>query len=228
MLKNIGLNEMIRRTPMRAVEKLLATKRMLTHLSRDFTPVAFFQSLSVEDMVLADVIYADLVHQEYSNIKMFTVDTGRLPDESHQIINQLRERYGDVLKVYYPDASTLERLDSLFGIHEDYRQIGNDVRLFEPLQRALFECNAWITCANALTTSTLPAPSWMCWDEKHQLPRFNPLARWTRDEILSYSKHHNLAAHGILQHAQQTQILDSGLWWQTQASQGLNKKQHIA
>jgi hypothetical protein len=41
---------------MRAVEKLLTTKRLLTHLSRDFAPIALFQSFSQEDMVLADVI----------------------------------------------------------------------------------------------------------------------------------------------------------------------------
>lgn len=213
---------------MRAVEKLLATKRMLTHLSRDFTPVAFFQSFSIEDIVLADVIYADLVHQEYSNIKMFTIDTGRLPDESHQLIGQLRERYGDVLKVYYPDANTLEQLDALFGLHKDYRQHGNDIRLFEPLRRALFDYNAWITSASAATNPTLDAQSWISWDDKHQMPRFNPLSRWTKDEILSYSKHHNLPAHSLLQTGRETQILDSGLWWQTETFQIRNTKRQIA
>ncbi|WP_455222355.1 phosphoadenosine phosphosulfate reductase domain-containing protein, partial [Kaarinaea lacus] len=198
---------------MRAVEKLLATKRLLTHLSRDFAPVAFFQSFSVEDMVLADVIYADLVHREYSNIKMFTIDTGKLPDESHQLIRQIRERYGDVLKVYYPDANALEQFDDLFGFHDDYHHRSSKVRLLEPLQRALFECDAWITSSDAINEPTINSRSWISWDNEHQIPRFNPLSRWTRDEILSYSKHHNLPAHSYLKSDRQPQTLEAGLWW---------------
>ena len=214
---------------MRAVEKLLATKRLLTHLSRDFTPVAFFQSLSIEDVVLADVIYADLVHREYTNIKMFTIDTGKLPDESHQLIGEIRERYGDVLRVVYPDAKALEQFDALFGFHDDYHHRSSKIRLLEPLQRALFDCNAWITSSDAVNP-TIKSRSWIAWDSKHQIPRFNPLSRWTGDEILSYAKHHNLPAHSHhLQTGRHPQYPESGYWWwQTETPAARETKQNIA
>lgn len=198
---------------MRAVEKLLATKRLLTHLSRDFTPIALFQTLSLEDMVLADLIYADLVHQEYASIKMFTIDTGKLPDESHRLIEQIRERYGDVIKIYYPSASELEQFDIRFGFQRDYQERSNDVRLLKPLKRVLTQYNAWITSSNVLNDS-MSSSSWISWDNHHQIPRFNPLSRWTKDEIWSYSKHHNLPVHahlkGDLGRARNT---ETGLWW---------------
>lgn len=198
---------------MRAVEKLLATKRLLTHLSRDFAPVAMFQSFSVEDMVLADLIYSDLVHQEYSNIRMFTIDTGRLPDESHRLMEQIRERYGDILKVFYPNTVELEQFDLQYGVHRDKQGRSNEVRLLKPLKRALHHHNAWITGSDALD-NTVDSNSWISWDETHQIPRFNPLSRWTKEETYSYSKHHNLPVHGYLLDAhQRPQSIESGLWW---------------
>lgn len=199
---------------MRAVEKLLATKRLLTNLSRDFTPVAMFQTFSVEDMVLADLIYADLVHKEYSNISMFTIDTGRLPEESHRLMEQVRDRYGDVLRVYYPDATELEQQDVIYGVGKSFQDRSNRVRFLKPLQRALNGHKAWITGSDALNDA-MNSASWIAWDETHQLPRFNPLSRWTREEVWSYSKHHSLPVHGYLHTAEygRSGLAESGLWW---------------
>jgi phosphoadenosine phosphosulfate reductase len=214
---------------MRAVEKLLATKRLLTHLSRDFAPVALFQTFSVEDMVLADLIYADLVHQEYASIKMFTIDTGKLPDESHRLIEQIRQRYGDVIKIYYPSTAELEQFDARFGFRGNDKDRNNDVRLLQPLRRALSQSNAWITSSDALNDN-VSSSSWISWDNHHQIPRFNPLSRWTKDEIWSYSKHHNLPVHGHLQSDQiRTRNLETGLWWwQTDISIAREARQNIA
>jgi phosphoadenosine phosphosulfate reductase len=220
---------------MRAVEKLLATKRLLTHLSRDFAPVALLQTFSVEDMVATDLIYDDLVHQEYSNIKMFTIDTGRLPEESHRLIEQIRERYGDVLKVYYPDASELELIDARYGFRVDYHDRSNNVRFLEPLKRALSKYSAWITGSDLLNFSavndTMDSSSWISWDAIHQIPRFNPLSRWTPDEVVSYARHRNLPVQDYLQNGQrQSRITrESGLRWrQTDAPAAWDKKKSIA
>ncbi|WP_455366228.1 phosphoadenosine phosphosulfate reductase domain-containing protein [Kaarinaea lacus] len=214
---------------MRAVEKLLTTKRLLTHVSRDFAPVAFFQTFSMKDIVLADLIYADLVHREYDNIKMFTIDTGKLPDDHYRLLEQIRQRYGDVIKVYYPYASELEQLDARFAGHGDYGEQSNEVRLLKPLQRALSQHNGWIS-SHDLLEQNLNASSWIAWDHHHQIPRFNPLSRWTRDEVLSYSKHHNLPVHSYLLNVpDRLRSAQSGLWWwQTDAPGTWNSRQHIA
>ncbi|MCI0506951.1 MAG: phosphoadenosine phosphosulfate reductase family protein [Gammaproteobacteria bacterium] len=219
---------------MRAVEKLLATKRLLTHLSRDFAPVALFQTFSIEALVATDLIYDDLVHQEYSNIKMFTIDTGRLPDESHRLIDQIRERYGDVLKVYYPDASELELIDARYGFRRDYHEHSNEMRFLEPLKRALSKYSAWITGSDAVfntVNNTMDSTSWISWDAIHQIPRFNPLSRWTKEEVLSYAKHRNLPVQDYLQNTQRQShhTTESGLRWrQTDASAAWDMKKSIA
>jgi len=179
---------------MRAVEKLLASKRLLTHLARDFTPVGFLQTFSMEDLVAADLVYDDLVHQEYSSIKMFTIDTRQLSNETHRSIEQMRRRYGDVLAVYYADATELE-----------------------PLRRALYRYKALITSSSPVIRAIHHRP-WIAWDTGYQIPCFNPLSRWSKDEILSYAKHRNLPVHDSSYHLHpQPRIPQSGVWpWQSE------------
>ena len=199
---------------MRAVEKLLASKRLLVHLSRDFKPVAMFQSFSPQDMVLADLIYSDLVHQEYAHIEMFTVDTGRLPDAVLYSIELIRQRYGDVLKLYYPNALDLEYFDARYSLQRDDNINGNEVRLYKPLKRALSHKKAWITASN-IVNKTQRTDNRVSWDVEHQIPRFNPLARWTTEEIWSYAKRHNLPIPGYLSDIQQHSdyLAKQISWW---------------
>lgn len=182
---------------MRAVEKLLTTKRLLAHLSRDYAPVAMYQTFCAEDIVLAHLIFSDLVHTEYKNIHMFAVDTGRTTEEVYRAMENLQKRYGNVLTVYHPDASELANFDARHGFGSDYYRKSSEIRFNRPLKQALSERNAWISTGfhsssdqQGITQNRDKA--WITWDNKHQLPCFNPMVRWTREEILQYAKHHGL------------------------------------
>jgi len=198
---------------MRAVEKLLASKRLLVHLSRDFTPVGMFQSFCPEDMVLADLIYSDLVHHEFANIEMFTIDTGRLPDAVLYSIELIQQRYGDVIKVYYPNASELENFDACYSLRDDASMKHSEIRLCKPLKRALRGKKALISARDIFNESTKTSGR-ISWDKIHVLPRFNPLARWTKDEISAYAKHHNLPIPGHFRDIPRQATYLVGLnWW---------------
>lgn len=186
---------------MRAVEKLLSTKRLLAHLSRDYSPVAMYQSFCAEDIVLAHLIFSDLVHTEFRNIHMFAIDTGRTSEEVYRAMEGLQNRYGNVLTVYHPDASELAEFDAHFGFGTDYYQRSSEIRFNKPLKRALSGRNAWISTSihghindrkTGLMNTLNRDRAWISWDEKHQVPCFNPMVRWTRDEILNYARHHGL------------------------------------
>ena len=186
---------------MRAVEKLLSTKRLLAHVSRDYAPVAMYQSFCAEDIVLAHLIFSDLVHAEFRNIHMFAIDTGRTSEQVYRAMESLQQRYGNVLTVYHPDASELAAFDAHFGFGTDYYQRSYEIRFNKPLKRALTGRNAWISTAiDAHTKSKILGQlntmnrdkAWINWDEKHQVPCFNPMARWTREEVTNYARHHGL------------------------------------
>jgi len=187
---------------MRAVEKLLTTKRLLAHLSRDYSPVAMYQSFCAEDIVLAHLIFSDLVHTEFQNIHMFTIDTGRTSDDVYLAIESLRKHYGDVLTVYHPDSRDLETFGADTGFGNDYYRRSIAIRFYTPLKRALQGKNAWISTSTPRHNGTVQTSAGnrslnrdkalISWDNTHQLPCFNPMVRWTQEEIHNYARHHGL------------------------------------
>jgi phosphoadenosine phosphosulfate reductase len=184
---------------MRAVEKLLTIKRLLAHLSRDYAPVAMYQTFCAEDIVLAHLIFSDLVHTEYKNIHMFAIDTGRTTEDVYRAMESLQKRYGNVLTVYHPDARELANFDARHGFGSDYYRLSSEIRFNRPLNQALIGKNAWISTgfhryneSEHQNNSVNRDKAWITWDSKHQLPCFNPMVRWTQEEILNYAKHHGL------------------------------------
>ena len=186
---------------MRAVEKLLTTKRVLAHLSRDYAPVAMYQSFCAEDIVLAHLIFSDLVHTEFKNIHMFTIDTGRMSDDIYLAIESLQQHYGDVLTVYHPDSSELETFGADTGFGNNFYKRSVLVRFYAPLKRALQGRNAWISTGlsgrrilreNTGNKSLNRDKALIAWDNTHQIPCFNPMVRWTQEEIHNYARHHGL------------------------------------
>src|SRR5205807_2522763 len=78
------------------------TNELISNLKRieaDNGPAAFACSFGVEDMVVLDVIAADA-----RRIEVFTLDTGRLPEETHALLETVRDKYPVAIRTYFPDA----------------------------------------------------------------------------------------------------------------------------
>ena len=108
-------------------------------------PTALASSFGAEDMVLIDLI-AKLALP----IAIFTLDTGRLPEETYALIDRARERYGLPIEVYAPDARALEAFVRSHGVNAFYAASSCAssccaIRKAEPLARALAGRDAWIT-----------------------------------------------------------------------------------
>ena len=76
---------------------------ILTETVRDYAPVTFANSLGAEDMVLTDII-----DRHQLNIDMFSLDTGRLPQETYDLMQTVRERYKTPLRIYFPNVKQIE------------------------------------------------------------------------------------------------------------------------
>jgi len=199
---------------MRAIEKLLVSKRLLLRLVQDFTPIAMFQSFSLHDLVLADLIMSDLVHDEYKTIHMFTINPGQLPLAIVQCIEQLNQRYGNFLKVY---SATDIHADNDHHHRYIIKSNKESTRTESPLRPALVHKKALISTIDPSGSLSFPN-AWMVWDYIHQMPRFNPLARWTHDELTDYARHYNLPHPPYLFREDSTdghRIDKSIRWWQS-------------
>jgi phosphoadenosine phosphosulfate reductase len=107
------------------------------------------------------------------------------------LIDRVREHYALPIEVHYPDARTLEAYVEANGVNGFYRSVELRqrccaIRKAAPLARALAGRSAWITGqrrAQSVTRQDLAVEEF---DSQHNLPKFNPLAAWTEDDVWSY------------------------------------------
>jgi phosphoadenosine phosphosulfate reductase len=165
---------------------------VLQQAVRDFSPVCFANSLGAEDMVLTDIIA-----RKRLDIGIFSLDTGRLPQETYNLMHNVENYYDIQLKVYFPDNALVEKYISLNGVNGFYESIKSRkdccfMRKVEPLRRALSGNKAWITGLRhdqAVTRGTLEVSAY---DADLGLQKFNPLLDWTNKDVWAYIRQHNV------------------------------------
>jgi phosphoadenosine phosphosulfate reductase len=173
-------------------KKIEQVTEVLAEAARDFSPVTFANSLGAEDMVLTD-----LIAKYQPDIAMFSLDTGRLPQETYDLMQAVRERYSVPLQIYFPDSSQVEDFVALNGVNGFYDSVENrkaccHIRKVQPLKRALVGKKAWITGMRrdqAVTRGSLAVSSF---DADHGLQKFNPLLDWTNAEVWEYIKQNDV------------------------------------
>lgn len=167
-------------------DKIEAANACLKQIAEGYTPVVFASSLGAEDMVLTDLIVKSALP-----ITIFSLDTGRLPPETYDLMATVQAHYGLKLKAYYPKHDLLEAYVRDNGINAFYESVDLRkgccfVRKVEPLQRALKGQKAWITGMRAQQSATRDGLPVQQFDEANGLEKFNPLSDWTEKEVWSY------------------------------------------
>ena len=189
--------------------------------------VALATSFSLEDMVVLDMIQA-----VKPRAAVFTLDTGRLHQETYLVMDQVRSRYGIDVEVYCPDGTELEALMRAKGPNSFYdsvaaRQECCHIRKVEPLSRALAYRDGWVTgrrAQQAVTRLSLPTVEV---DEAHgSILKINPIVHWSLEQVWAYIKEQKLPYNRLYDHGYQSigcapctrAILPgenerSGRWW---------------
>ncbi len=142
-----------------------------------------------------DVVLIDMAVQINPEVKVFSLDTGRLHSETYHYLDQVRSHYGIELEVLLPEASDVEALvreKGLFSFFHDGHKECCTVRKVAPLRRKLSTLNAWITGQrrdqSVGTRTEVPViqddPSFS--SPEHRLVKFNPLAGWSSAQVWEY------------------------------------------
>lgn len=166
--------------------KIENAKALLQQVARDYAPATFASSFGAEDMVLID-----LICKHAPEVEVFTLDTGRLPEETHRLMQQVKERYGLLTRVYFPQAAAVEDYVRTQGANAFYQSVELrmaccHIRKVEPLRRALAGKRAWITGMRRQQSVTRHELALSEWDSENNLQKFSPLADWTQSEIWAY------------------------------------------
>ncbi len=191
---NINLNDALIAS---TADKTAKAKTLLDEIARDFSPATFANSLGAEDMVLTDLIV-----KEKLAIEIFSLDTGRLPLETYDLMARVQERYGLKLKVFAPRAELLEPFVRENGINAFYDSVELrkgccHIRKVEPLQRALSGKKAWITGMRAQQSATRDGLPVQTFDAGNGLEKFNPLADWSEKEVWAYIKQNGVPYNAL-------------------------------
>jgi phosphoadenosine phosphosulfate reductase len=172
--------------------KIDAALALLQRIAIEFRPASFASSLGAEDMVLTDMIA-----RHRFGIEIFTLDTGRLHQDTLNLLPRIAERYKREVRVMHPDAAavadyvTRHGRDAFYGSVE-LRKRCCHIRKVEPLQRALAGRKAWITGLRRAQSSARAYVAVQEFDDAHGIAKFNPLADWTEGEVWDYLRAHEV------------------------------------
>jgi phosphoadenosine phosphosulfate reductase len=149
-------------------------------------------SLGAEDQVITDMICSI-----DNKTRIFSLDTGRLFQETYNLIEKTNEKYKISIDIYFPDWQKVEEMVREKGINLFYRSIENRkrccyLRKIEPLKRALKGTEVWISGIRRDQTVSRFYTKLVEWDETHNMIKINPLLNWTEKEVWAYIKDNNV------------------------------------
>ncbi len=157
-------------------------------------------SFQVDGMVTLDMAY----HIDPESVHVMTVDTGRLPQETYDFIDQVRERYPKAdVEVLLPDNEEVEAMVNRSGLNLFYKSVPLrfvccHVRKVRPLTRALRKLDAWFTGLRRDQWASRAAIRKVELDHDHGgIVKVNPLADWTKEEVWDYVEEFDIPMHPL-------------------------------
>ena len=177
--------------------KIENVKALLQKIAAEHTPAVFASSFGAEDMVLVD-----LICKHARDIEIFTLDTGRLPEETYHLMQEARNHYAVPIRIYFPQSAAVEKYVLEYGPNAFYESVDLRksccyMRKVEPLRRALQGKQAWITGMRrdqAITRAELALSEW---DAENKINKFNPLYDWTQNEVWSYIRRFEVPCNAL-------------------------------
>jgi len=154
--------------------------------------IVFTTSFGYEDQVITDLIFKNDI-----DIKVATLDTGRLFKETYKVYSQTLDQYKKPIQAYYPDMDGLEKMVTIKGPYSFYNSVENrkeccTLRKVVPLNRALEGIECWITGIRAEQSPNRQGMTFFELDEQRQIIKYNPLLPWSLEEVIKYVKENNV------------------------------------
>ena len=158
---------------------------------------ALASSFGAEDVVVLDMLLA-----ARADARIFTLDTGRLPEETYDVIRRIRDRYGVEIETHFPDRDSVEALVRAKGPYSFRTSVADrreccEIRKIAPLRRALDGLELWITGLRREQSVTRTTIGRLEWDEAFGLLKLNPIADWSEARVWDYIRAHDLPYNAL-------------------------------
>ena len=160
--------------------------------------VAICTSFQSDGMAILDMAW-----RVRPDVRVFTVDTGRMPAETYDLMEQVRDRYNMQIEVYYPDALELQEYVRLYGINAFKKAVPMRLRCCElrkvnPLKKVLDGLDAWVTGLRRDQWASRSNIRKIEVDHDHGgILKVNPLADWQDEEVWDYIRANDVPYHPL-------------------------------
>lgn len=148
-----------------------------------------------------DVALLDMIHKIDPRTPLFYLDTDFLFRETYEVRDRIVAKYGlfpaqviQVKSLFTPEQQAAQYGDALWLREPD--QCCN-LRKVEPLARILSNYSAWVTGIRRDQGPTRANAGFVEWDHKFGLIKFNPLAKWTAEEVWTYIRLHDVPYNAL-------------------------------
>jgi phosphoadenosine phosphosulfate reductase len=173
--------------------KDFSIEETLAYLAKEYpNQVVFSTSFGQEDQVITDFI-----GQNQLPITVFTLDTGRLFQETYDVFHKTLKKYKTEIKTFFPDTTAVEALLNQKGPNSFYDSVENRkeccfIRKVAPLTKALKGNAIWITGLRAEQSENRSDLNFFEYDAHFDIIKFNPLLKWTLQEVEAYLEKNNV------------------------------------
>ena len=186
------VNTLLTKTKGLSIEETLA---FLTNEYKD--KVVFSTSFGQEDQVITALIATN----DFP-ITIFTLDTGRLFQETYDVFHKTLKKYKKEIKVFFPEATAVEKLLEEKGPNSFYESVENrkqccHIRKVAPLTKALKGNAIWITGLRAEQSENRSDLDFFEYDAHFDIIKFNPLLKWTLKEVEDYLEKNNVPQNAL-------------------------------
>jgi thioredoxin-dependent adenylylsulfate APS reductase len=161
----------------------------------------FGDSLAIATAFQAEgMVILDMVSRLPRRVRVLTLDTGRLPEETYKMIETVRERYGIAVETVAPDTGEVEAMVGLHGPNLFYREVPLrnlccEVRKVRPLERKLRELKAWMAGLRRGQSDSRADVRKV--EEIEGRLKLSPLADWSAAEVSGYIREHDVPMHPL-------------------------------
>lgn len=136
-------------------------------------------------------------------VRVFTIDTGRQPRETSELIASIERRYGVAVEIFRPDPAVVRQMtrrngENLFYQSVNLRLLCCQVRKVLPLREALLSFDAWVTGLRREQWATRSNIRKVEIDHDHGgVTKLAPLADWTEEEVWEYIRAHEVPYNAL-------------------------------
>jgi thioredoxin-dependent adenylylsulfate APS reductase len=146
------------------------------------------------------MVIIDMAARIDPRVRVFTLDTGRLPDDTHFMMDAVIQRYGIAIEMVRPDAGEVDRMVAERGLNLFYdspenRHLCCEVRKVRPLARKLAELEAWAVGLRREQSAERAETQKV--EEIDGRVKISPLADWSLEQVDRYLAENSVPIHPL-------------------------------